>query len=325
MIASAPVDVTSRRREARDAAKLGLIPLAVAFVLGVLLLPRRVEPEGVPLPRVDPAALARVEAADRQLADRARREPLTGAVRALGSAVRDFHTLEARDADAQALFDARRAVDSALVDALGGGLDPLLELRAVQLESFLTEVARFTSRGEQSAELAAVAGAFVRSMTVEGWCQGHALAPTGAALRTLYKHMWNGFLGLEGRAELRPALDEERALYAFTISHPHPGKPMRDALEAARRGARDERACAALDQAEQGAIEAWRLQQIARLAAVDPTYPAAYARGVASYRKGDFGASAEAFRDWLRGHPDGPYALRARNFLRAAAAAQQVE
>ena len=325
MIASTPVDVVSRQREARDAMWLALIPLGVALVLGALLLPRRSAPESVPLPVADRAALAVVVAGDSALAERARREPLPGAVRALGSAIRAFHTLEAADSEARELFDARRAVDTALVDVLRGGVEPLLALRAVQLEGFLGEVRRFDATGERSPELDALAGAFVRSLTQDGWCDGHTVAPAPMVLRVMFKHMWNAFLGLEARPELRPTLDEERALYAFYLSHAHPSKTMREAITAARRGARDARSCAALDEAERAATESWRLEHIGRLASIDPSYPADYARGVANFRRGDYGASVTAFQSWLQAHPDGPLYLRAQNFLRAAAAADRVE
>jgi hypothetical protein len=327
MIASTPVDVVSpqRGREARDAMWLALIPLGVALVLGALLLPRRSGPDTVPLPVADRAALARVVAADAELAERARRDPLPGAVRALGSAVRAFHTLEAGDAESRELFDARRAVDTALVDVLRGGVESLVALRAVQLEGFLAEVHTFEATGARSPELAALAGSFVRSLTLEGWCDGHHLAPDAMVLRVMFKHMWNAFLGLEAKPELRPTLDEERALYAFYLSHAHPSKTMREAITAARRGARDARSCTALEEAERAAVEAWRLEHIARLASIDPSYPADYARGVANFRRGDYGASATAFQAWLLAHPDGPLYLRAQNFLRAAAAADRVE
>jgi hypothetical protein len=333
MIASLAVDEARRSAPSAgggrnaDAMWLALVPLGVALVLGALLLPRRAAPESVPLPIADRVALARVVASDTELAEHARREPLPGAVRALGSALRLFHTREAADADNQQLFDARRAVDTALVDVLHGsaGAEPLVALRAVQLEGFLDEVRKFEATGQKSPELDALAGAFVRSLTLEGWCEGHTLAPDATVLRVMFKHMWNGFLGLDSRPELRPTLDEERALYAFYLSHAHPSKTMRDALGAARRGARDQRSCIALDEAERAATEAWRIEHIARLAKIDPSYPADYARGVASFRRGDFGTSAVAFQAWLQAHPGGPLALRAQNFLRAAAAADRVD
>jgi TolA-binding protein len=296
--------------------------MGVALVLGVLLLPRRVPPEGVPLPVPDARVLAGLEAADVARAEHARAHPLPGAVRALGSAVRDFHTLEARGG---AVYDARRAVDAALGEAVKGGTGGLLELRAVQLEGFLEEIRRFERTGEQSAELEALAGGFVRSMKADGWCEGHTLAADEHALRALFKQMWSTVLGLESSPDLALALDEQRAVYAFYLSHARPSKSMREALAAARRGARDDKACAAIDEAERAGIEAWRLERIGRLAALDPAYPADYARGIASYRRGDYGGAVQSLRAWLQAHPDGPLALRAQNYLRAAADAERVE
>jgi hypothetical protein len=310
-------------KKPRDAMWLALIPVGVALVFGALLLPRRAVPESLPLPLIDRAALARVVAADDDLASRAQREPLPGAVRALGSAIRAFHTLEAASAGSPELFDARRAVDTALVDVLRDRAEELIALRAIELEGFLGEVQKFDATGDRTPELDALAGDFVRSLTSEGWCEGHHVIPEPSVLRVMFKHMWNGFLGLDGRQELRPSLDEERVLYGFYLSHPHPSKSMRDAIIAARRGARDERSCLALDEAERAATEAWRLEHIGRLATIDPAYPADYARGVASFRRGDFGASAKAFEAWLLAHPRGPMSLRAQNFLRAAAAADR--
>ena len=303
---------------------LALVPLGVAFVLGVLLMPRRAVPESVPLPVPDGRALTRVVASDHELAERARREPLPASVRALGSATRTFHLLEAQGAEGYRLSEARRAVDAALGDAMASSLDPIVELRAVEMESFLAELRRFESDGTQSEELLSLSGSFVRSLTLEGWCEGRNLAPDPAALRTMFKHMWNGFVGLESRPELRPTLDEERALYAFYLSHAHPSRAMRDALTAARRGAHDAAACTAIDEAHRAGTEAWRLEHIARLAAIDPSYPADYARGVASFRRGDYGASAKAFRSWVQAHPEGPLSLRAQNYLRGASAADRV-
>jgi hypothetical protein len=299
--------------------------MGVAVVFGLLLAPRRAGPEQLPLPIADARAVARAEVADRDLAERARRGTLPGAVRALGSAIRAFHTLEANEANARALGEARRAVDLALVDAAPGGNEGLLDLRAIELETFVEEVRRFASTGEQSAELQALAGGFVRSMASEGWCDGHTLAPPVAVLRVMFKQMWNAFLGLEARKDFEPTLDEQRELYAFYLSHPHPSKATRDAIAAARRGAHDAKACQALVEAERVAVESWRLDRIARIATLDPAYPADYARGVADYRRGEFRGSAAAFRKWLDNHPDGPLALRAQNFLRAAVDADRVE
>jgi hypothetical protein len=272
-------------------------------------------------------ALSEAASADRGFAQQAHAVPLAGAIRALGSAIRDFHTLEAKDADARELGDARRKVDEALIESLRlpDGEHALVELRATQLEGFLDEVRRFQRTGEESAELRALAGSFVRTMRNDGWCEGHTLATSEEVLRPMFKEMWSGFLGLEKRPAFELTLDEARALYAFAIGHAHPSKSMRQALDAARRGARDARACEAIAEAERNATEAWRLERIARIGAIDPAYPTEFARGVASYRRGNFSASAQAFRHWLYDHPDGPLTLRAQNYLRAAVDADRIE
>ncbi len=312
-------DSRSRRAELRDAIRLAAVPFGVAILFGLLLLPRRGSPDDVPVPIPDAAELARAAAGDRDRAALARSEPLSALVRALGSAIRAYHALEAAQNVAE-FARARAAVDAALVGAAAGGDEPLLRLRALQLEEFLEEIRRFESTGVETEELAALGGGFVRSMKTAGWCEGHRLVPREPAIRALYREMWDSFLGLEGRPGFDPTLDEQRALYALYLSAPHPSPTMRAAIEAARRGARDDNACEGAREAERNAIEEWRLERIRRLAAIDPAYPAAYARGVASYRRADYAGAAGAFESWLADHPEGPLSLRARSFLRAAQA-----
>jgi hypothetical protein len=114
-------------------------------------------------------------------------------------------------------------------------------------------------------------------------------------------------------------------MFAFSVVHAHPPAKAREQVEAMRRGARDAKDCSAADAVEHKAVARWQLERIARIAAIDPTYPAAFARGVASYAAGSFEASAEAFRDWLHEHPDGPLTLRAQAFLRAAVVAARID
>jgi hypothetical protein len=301
------------------------VPIAVGLMLGLLLLPRRAIPEAVPLPTPDAHQLERESQADRELAERARRESLPGPLRALGSAIREFHALEARGGEMRELGAARRAVDAALPEAIGAGDDAMLRLRAVQLDGFLAEIHRFEASGEESAELGALAGGFIGTMKTQGWCNGHVLAASDAALRAMYKEMWNAFVGFDDHSGFEVPLDQERALYALYISQPHPPQAIRARLAAARRGALDAKACQQVADAEGSAVEAWRLERIVRLSAIDPNYPGAYARGVVSFRRGDYAGSVAAFRAWVGEHPDGPLALRAQSYLRAAIDANRAE
>lgn len=305
---------------------LALVPIATAITLGMLLLPRDALPDGVPLPVPDGRALATAAAVDHELAARARREPLPASVRALGSAIRTFHMLEAGAAvGADTISQAHAALDSTAANALDDGDEPVLRLRALQLESFLQEVEHLQQTGTQSAELAAIAGNFVSAMQIEGWYDGHVVAASEGALRAMFKEMWNRLLGLDKRAAFAVPLDEERALYALYLSRPHPPASARAALDAARRGAGDASACRAVVEAERVAVETWRIDRISRLSAIDPAYPAEYARGLANLRRGDYVHAADDLGTWLRAHPDGPLALRARSYLRSAVLAAQVQ
>ena len=172
------------------------------------------------------------------------------------------------------------SIDTALVTALPAGDDGLLRLRAVQLEGFLDEVRAFEASGVESPELLALAGGFVRSMKAEGWCNDHTILAGEAPLRSMFKQMWNAFLGLDGHPQLALSLDERRALYAFYLAHPNVPASARDAIAQARRGAHDGRACEAADDAERVAVESRRLERIAQIASFDPAYPTDYAKGV---------------------------------------------
>lgn len=313
----APPPPGSRVHELSRAVRLAMIPAGVAVAFGMLLLPRAGDADAVPLPIANTAQLAREAAADKDRALAARRDPLPGSVRALGSAIRDFHRLELQRDD-RVSVKARAAVDAALVEALSGGDEPLLRLRAVQLEEFLTEVHAFDKTGTESAELTEIAGTFVQAMTNEGWCTGNTILASDAALTAMFKQMWNTFLNLDGHKAFDLSLDERRALYALYLDRALPAPAARAALDAARRGAHDARTCEAVAEAETAAIETRKLERIAKLAAFDPEYPAAYARGVANLRRRKFALAAQGFETWLRDHPDGPLSLRAQSFLRTA-------
>lgn len=311
-------------RELPSALALASIPLGASLLVGMLLLPRQAMPDALPLPIADPHSLRQTLERDADLAARARASPLPGVVRAVGSALRDFHALELTGAQPNVLARARRAIDTSLISAQSE-TDALVELRAVQLEAFLVEVDRFASTGAESPELGALAGSFVRTMRSEGWCEGHRLMLTLPQRRALFKQMWNALLGLGENASFALTLDEQRALFALRLSSSRLPAHLRDSFAAAKREAKDARTCSSIEQSERQTLEKWSLDHISRLEAIDPVYPAAYARGIASLRGGSYAQAANAFREWLAQHPDGALTLRARSYLRWASRASQVE
>ena len=306
-----------------DGRFLALIPIVVGVLFAFLLFPHETPPDDVPMPDLDVRRLAATERADDARAGRAEKTPLPVEVRALGEAIRNFDTTEAKDPPHAPWPDLRRALDESREDALAKGDDAVLDLRAVQMEHFLEEVHAWRKTGKESPELDAVGGGFVRRMTMTGYIKDGVLELSDRELRVAFKLRWNAVTRLEALPAFQPTLDEMRAFYMFDLLHPHPTQAARETLAAARKNARSRADCDALAAGEQIAAEQWRLDKIDKLARIDPSYPALYARGVALYRATKFDESARAFEQWLRLHPDGPLTLRARNHLRAALAASR--
>ena len=139
----------------------------------------------------------------------------------------------------------------------------------------------FERTGTESAELHALGGPFVRRMREVGWCSEHACSFDDEALRAMFRLAWNGLLHLE-RPPFAPTTDEQRALYAFYLRHPHAPETPRKRIDEARASARTERACAALVEAEAIAAEGWRIEKVKRLALARSGVPGGdYALGVA--------------------------------------------
>lgn len=310
----------SRGSNPNDGRVLALVPVVVALVMVALMTRHAVPPGDVPLPALDLRALAVTEAADDARAATAARTGLPGETRALGSAIRDFDAAEAKGGDRSAMLALHDAILRALPDAMAKGPDALLTLRAAQTTIFVRELAAFEKTGHESDELLAVAGPFVSRMRDAGWVEGDHVAMDVHARRAAYKTAWNAIVGVDVTDAFALTLDESRALYMFYLAHPHVGERDKQTIDLAREGAKTEKVCRTIELRERQALEAWRLEKIEKLGRIDPTYPLAYARGVAHYRLGMSESAVRDFQFWLDNHPDGPWTLRARNQLEGAAA-----
>jgi len=303
-----------------DGRVLAVIPMLAGLLVAALLFPHDSVPTDVPLPDVDERVVADVEHMDDVRATRASQTPLQPEVRALGEAIRTFNTTEAKNPTNAPWPEIRTSVDAARKLALGKGIEAITDLRAAQLTRFLDELQVWRKTGHGSGELEAEGGAFLRRMTMAGWVNDNRLALSNSEVRVVFKLKWNAVARFDQIAELQPTKEELRLLYRFYILHPHAGESARETLAAARQNAHSQDDCEALVAGEQIAMEQWRLDKIEKLAQIDPSYPAAYARGVSLFRAAKFEASVHAFQEWLQLHPDGPLTLRARNHLRAALA-----
>ena len=313
--------MTSDDNQTKGSRWLAVIPVTAAVLMFLLIVPRSAPPEDIPLPQIDGVALRAVIADDVARARSARDSRLPGDILAVGSGVRGLNKQFATG-DPDSVAPARAILDDALRGASGREpkviLDQLKTLRAVQLEEFLVEVKRFESTGEQSAELRELGGGFLDRMADGGWVDGHALVLDDAQRRAAFKLVWTAMVGGAQSPELALTLDEQRALYMLYLTHPHAPDAQRVSFEAMRKGASNAGDCKAVAVKERLAAELWRADKIRKLGELDPVYPTSYALGVAYYRAGRYDQSMDAFRAWTSAHPDGPLALRARNYWKAA-------
>jgi len=292
----------------------GLLAVFLAASSALVAVPRPVEPRDVPEPTVSPRALAEAARADEALAaqaeaENAARAPLDFDVRALGSAIRAYGLADVDGVDTT-VMQARARVAEAARRARAQGDTPLLELRAFQTRAFLRAVRRWEARGDELPDLRELGGTFLSMAGRNGWVTERGLVMDEPVRRAMFKKRWNEIALTRGPG-FDLTLDEQRALLRFFLLHP----PREDAEAAAGlgipRGLKDsERRAYLRDQ--------YRLRKIDELAAIDPGYPADLARGVVLYQMRRYGAAKEMFGRWLDGHADGPFVVRAQNWLNAA-------
>jgi len=152
----------------------------------------------------------------------------------------------------------------------------------------------FARTGVETEDLAVVGGDAVRTFRSNGWVRPDE-PEIDLVLRALYKRRFAGLVVPDASLALDPT--EERARVRFFMLHPPP-PPVDDPQR----------------------LFFWQfiLSQTSEAAALDPTYPVHYARGIALFHMGRYEASAVAFDVFLSEAADGPYRLRAVNHLKAA-------
>src|SRR5262249_3958576 len=154
----------------------------------------------------------------------------------------------------------------------------VLRLRAYQMRLFEHAVARWAVSGQESGDLLELGGPFPGMLRRNAWwiASERRLLVDRSALRVLFKQRSNPIPAFPAGAPA-PTLDESRALYAFLLRHPIPSpaafaEPDPSTAPLARRANED----------------AYRLKKIDELAAIDPLYPRALARGIVHFRQGRF-------------------------------------
>lgn len=272
----------------------GAVAVWIAVMAAALAVPRPSIPADLPAPLPDRRALVADHDELAQLAEQARARPLPFEVRAVGELLRRYGKAEASgnsDELGALLADLRRAAGEA---ARRHPVTELEKLRAVQTELFTAALAAWEESGQPSNELAELGGNLLERARRFAWIEDGRLAMTPVERAVAFRVRWAELTGLRQRAPFMPSLDDWRVYYGFLLEHPEGRAP----VERTRQ----------------------QLGYVAALAKRDPTYPKWLARGVLQYRLGAFHEAADAFSAHLAEHPEGAYALRARNHLLAALA-----
>lgn len=290
----------------------GLVAIAIAG-LGLLFgVPRAVVPRDMPVPVPDATELRKIREVEQTRAQKLVRATEAERVarfdqRAVGDLIRQFGEADlAHDQARLATLRTEIAASVRRLRATEEGTEQLLELRSYQLGVFLTDLHAWEKTGKESDDMRAYAGDFVALLTKSGWLRlPRRIIPDDTVRAALFKRR---FMDVTGLREPRFALtlDEHRALYAFLLSHPPPGGDPSGGAEGSSAEAR-----------ERGKW-GWLFRKSEEIGAVDPTYPADLARGIALLHLGETRGSVAALQKHLAEHPDGPYTLRARNHLAAA-------
>jgi hypothetical protein len=288
----APARHPARRFRYLEGWQVGAVALWIAVMAALLAVPREAAPESVPATAPDRHQLALAADEWQRRAAEARERPLPFEVRAIGELVRRYGKAEAngrREEFVPLLSDLRPAARSA---AQRQPKD-LARLMAIQSELFRTALDRWES-GHPGVELDELAGGLRQRAQKLGWFSGGRLLMTPTERDVLFRVRWVELTGLRGRAPFTPTLDDWRVYFGFLLAHPEGG----DALDRTRK----------------------QMTYAAALSRRDPSYPLLLARGVLLYQAGAYHDATDAFGAHLAEHPDGPYALRAKNHLLAALA-----
>ena len=272
---------------------VGLAIVSAALLSALLVVPRRVDPVWVPPPIIDRVE-QRLNAEAEQDRRAQARAGLPLAVRSVGEAFRRFGDASFANAAEPTLQrdQLRRLTRSALEQS---GNDGLLQLRAVQTELFVKAM-QARSDSEPTPDRTSLGGSLFNLGRKRGWFAPSAAAASREELETLFRIYWADALQLH-EPPFAPTLNEWRVYYRFLLAQPIRSGPDRDQDLALQLG------------------------YVAALARHDLDYPAHLARGVLLFQRGAVAEAATEFLAHLEQHPDGPWALRAKNYLAACGAA----
>jgi hypothetical protein len=272
-----------------DGWQVGVLAVGIAAVVALLVVPRSVEPAGVPIPIVAPRDIADVRETTRARAATLDRPDVPEVVRALGGQIRAYGRAEAAG-QPRPIESARVAVATLAAPALETSPADVAALEARYATAFAEAFRAFAATGEQSTDLVELGGDAMKTFVERGWMPESGAIPEDfdVVMESFYRRRFVALVGDD------PALAEPKAESRARLAY------------LMRRAARSSDGDAAM------------MRYIDEASSLEPSYPVPYARGIVLYRMGRFEAAAASFDAFLEERSSGPYRLRAANYLRAS-------
>src|SRR5512133_212936 len=272
--------------------------VGIALLSTWLALPQGTMPDYLPMPTLRQDELATLRREVLTARQRVQTRPLEYELRRVGELMRQ---LGRQWHQGESVSVAQRERLRGLVRAVRAkvGDEPLNRLRAVQSQLFLLALNTWDKTGVESEDAIELGGDFLIKARQLGWLEGPAdcTKPIGVSSNrcvlsldqderaALFLNRWTELASSSGDDQLH--IESAWKLLALRARLKQPLR---------RLGVED-------------------LRLIDRMARADPSYPGALAKGLLLVRLGDRQQAIEAFRAQLEAHPNGPFALRARNHL----------
>lgn len=287
----------SRLAKQLEGWQVGAIVVFIVSVVTALLVPRTAIPIEVPPPQVSMDDVRQTRAKNDNLVRGATTVELSSAVQLVGARLRALGRAEWEGDDKGVEAHGRSLGQAAAVSFLEG--DSLAMLRAYQARVFADAYLLFLRTGVVSDDLVELGGGSLVELRVNGWLQRASEAPphVDLVLSAFFKRRFSRWVAPDHPA-LAPNPIEERLLLGYLLQHPPP-----------RRG---------VGPTNEYAPGEFMLRRIDEIAALEPSYPTLFAKGVVLFQMGQFERASVAFDDYVRTTHDGPYRLRAINHLKAS-------
>jgi len=296
----------------------GFLAVAASWIAVLLIIPRGAPPDHLPVPRLSPRERAELDARRMSLAREAETSELHGTARVLGSTIRELGRAEHAQ-DRLAVLAVQRRLEADARDALRAAPAALPVLRAYQAQRFVEAVRRWEASGVEDDALIELGGELTKVLREHGWVDERGgerrILPDDLVLAFLHERRFNELLETP-HPLLELDLTARRAWLRFAMAHPP--RFAERGPEGAERGGEPGAPSRALTGRRDAPVggDAFVLRKIPEVEALDPSYPAMYARGILWMRMQRWEPAAEAFAMHLESHRDGRLGLRAQNHLR---------